>query len=113
MTTQNYPLYFDPTHGSFIITVNNENEERDMREAMLFPRLITDWEARVKMVHHMVDFMDDGFRNYCDGNNINNPCNPVVINKIPMAEIVAMYEAFIQSWGLAPITLEETAGGVQ
>lgn len=113
MAKQKYPKYFDPTYGSFIITINDEEEYRAMSKQMLAPREISEFEARVKMIYHMVDFQDDGFRNWCDGLNIKNPCNPVVALSLDMRDIEAMYEAFIQSWGIDPITLTETVGGVQ
>jgi hypothetical protein len=113
MEKQEYPKYFDPMYGSFIITVNDKEEYSEMSKQMLAPREISEFEACIKMVHHMVDFQDDGFRNWCDGLNITNPCNPVVILSFDMLDIEAMYEAFIQSWGLDPITLTETVWGAQ
>ena len=113
MATQKYPKYFDPMYGSFIITINDKEEYRAMSEQMLAPHEISKFEACIKMVHHMVDFQDDGFRNWCDGRNIANPCNPVVALSFDMRDIEAMYEAFVQSWGLNPITLTETVGGAQ
>lgn len=113
MATRKYPKYFDPMYGSFVIVVNDTEEYRAMSERMLAPHEIPEFEARMKMVHHMVDFQDDGFRNWCDGRNIANPCNPVVALSIDMRDIEAMYGAFVQSWGLDPITLDETVGGVQ
>lgn len=111
MEQKEYPKYFDPMYGSFIITVNDKEEYREMGKQMLAPREISEFEACIKMVHHMVDFQDDGFRNWCDGLNIENPCNPVVILSFDMRDIECMYEAFVQSWGLDPITLTETVRG--
>lgn len=56
-------------------------------------------DALMHMVAQMVDFQDDGFRNYCDGLNIDQPLGDDYA-KLGAEEIVSYYGAFVQSWGV-------------
>ena len=56
-------------------------------------------DALRHMVAQMVDFQDDGFRNYCDGLNIEQPLGDDYA-KLGAEEIVSYYGAFVQSWGV-------------
>ena len=56
-------------------------------------------DALRHMVAQMVDFQDDGFRNYCDGLNIDQPLGDDYA-KLGAEDIVSYYGAFVQSWGV-------------
>lgn len=56
-------------------------------------------EALTHMVAQMVDFQDDGFQNYCDGLDIEQPLGEGYA-KLSADEIMSYYDAFVQSWGM-------------
>lgn len=105
-----FPVYFEPRYGSFIIICLTRDELEYVLRAQYSPVELTEWDARMKMIYHMVDFQDDAFREWCDARCIDNPANPVVARTFDMDDITSMYEAFIQSWGVEPITLNEMGG---
>ena len=104
------PVYFEPRYGSFVVVCMTRDELEYVLRAQYAPVELSEWDARMKMVHHMVDFQDDAFREWCDARCIGNPTNPVVARTFDMGDLTAMYEAFIQSWGVEPITLNELGG---
>lgn len=55
--------------------------------------------ALMHMAAQMVDFQDDGFRNHCDGLDIDQPLGEDYA-KLTAEDIVSYYGAFVQSWGV-------------
>ena len=91
-------FFFVPTWSFVVVCTTGEEYDYvcDMvgRENELSPD-----DALMHMMAQMVDFQDDGFRNYCDGLDIDQPLGDGYA-KLSAEDIVSYYGAFVQSWGV-------------
>ena len=91
-------FFFVPT-WSFVVLCTTGDEYDYVCDMVGRDNELSPNDALSHMVAQMVDFQDDGFRNYCDGLNIDQPLGDDYA-KLSAEEIVSYYGAFVQSWGV-------------
>lgn len=98
MIVKQWWFFFVPS-WSFVVVCTTGDEYDYMCDIVGRDNELSVDEALSHMVAQMVDFQDDGFRNYCDGLGIDQPLGEDYV-KLSAEEIVSYYGAFVQSWGV-------------
>lgn len=91
-------FFFVPT-WSFVVVCSTDEEYDYVCDMVGRDCELSTDDALMHMVAQMVDFQDDGFRNYCDGLGIDQPLGDDYA-KLGAEDIVSYYGAFVQSWGV-------------
>lgn len=91
-------FFFVPT-WPFVVVCSNAEEYDYVCGMVGRGNELSPNDALAHMVAQMVDFQDDGFRNHCDGLDIDQPLGEDYA-KLTAEDIVSYYGAFAQSWGV-------------
>lgn len=91
-------FFFVPT-WSFVVVCSTDDEYDYVCDMVGRGNELSTDDALMHMVAQMVDFQDDGFRNHCDGLDIDQPLGEDYA-KLTAGDIVSYYGAFVQSWGV-------------
>ena len=91
-------FFFVPT-WSFVVVCTTGEEYDYVCDMVGRDNELSPDDALMHMMAQMVDFQDDGFRNYCDGLDIDQPLGDGYA-KLSAEDIVSYYGAFVQSWGV-------------